>query len=353
MQKIQLGRSDLQVTTMCLGTMTFGEQVDEATAHAILDRSLASGVNFIDTAEMYSVPARAETFGATEKIIGNWFAKNPGARGKLVLATKVAGPSRGMSWVREGGGLTASDIVASCEASLKRLQTDVIDLYQLHWPERHVPMFGSMYYDPKLEKSATSIHEQLEAFARLVQQGKIRHLGLSNETPYGVHEFVRLAEQHGLPRIATVQNVYCLVSRGVENGLDETMHRLDVSLLAYSPLAFGLLTGKYDRSGTDGPDAPKGARIAKFESVRKQRWGRADALAAARRYNQLARDNGMTPVQMALAFCCSKWQVASTIIGVTSVAQFDENLAAWGVKLSPELLAQIDQIRWEIRDPAV
>ena len=353
MQKIQLGRSDLQVTSMCLGTMTFGEQVDQATAHAILDRSLESGINFIDTAEMYSVPARAETFGATETIIGNWFASNPGARNKLVLATKVAGPSRSMPWVREGGGLTASDIVASCDASLKRLQTDVIDLYQIHWPERHVPMFGSMVYDPKLERSATSIHEQLEAFARLVQQGKIRHLGLSNETPYGVHEFVRLAEQHGLPRVATVQNVYCLVSRGVENGLDETINRLDVSLLAYSPLAFGLLTGKYDRSGTDGPEAPKGARIAKFESVRKQRWGRADALAAARRYNQLARDNGMTPVQMALAFCCTKWQVASTIIGVTSVAQFDENLAAWGAKLSPELLAQIDQIRWEIRDPAV
>ncbi len=353
MQKIQLGRSDLQVTSMCLGTMTFGEQVDEATAHAILDRSLESGVNFIDTAEMYSVPARAETFGATEKIIGNWFARNPGSRDRLVLATKVAGPSRGMPWVRQGGGLTANDIVASCEASLKRLQTDVIDLYQIHWPERNVPMFGSMYYDPSLERTATSIHEQLEAFARLVQQGKIRHLGLSNETPYGVHEFVRLAEQHGLPRIATVQNVYCLVSRGVENGLDETMNRLDVSLLAYSPLAFGLLTGKYDRSGTAGPDAPKDARIAKFESVRKQRWGRADALAAARRYNQLARDNGMTPVQLALAFCCTKWQVASTIIGVTSVAQFNENLAAWGAKLSPELLAQIDQIRWEIRDPAV
>jgi len=353
MQKIQLGRSDLQVTPICLGTMTFGEQVDEATAHAVLDRSLAGGINFIDTAEMYSVPARAETFGATEKIIGNWFARHPGARQKLVLATKVAGPSRGMPWVREGTGLTAADIVASCEASLKRLQTDVIDLYQIHWPERNVPMFGSMYYDPKLERTTTSIHEQLEAFARLVKEGKIRHIGLSNETPYGVHEFVRLAEQHNLPRIATVQNVFCLVNRGVENGLDETMHRLDVSLLAYSPLAFGLLTGKYDRSGTDGPDAPKGARIAKYESVRKQRWGRPESLAAASRYNQLARDNGLTPVQMALAFCFTKWQVASTIIGVTSVAQFDEDLAAWGTRLSPEVLAQIDRIRWEIRDPAV
>ncbi len=353
MQKIQLGRSDLQVTPICLGTMTFGEQVDEATAHAVLDRALERGVNFIDTAEMYSVPARAETYGSTEKIIGNWFAKTPGVREKLVLATKVAGPSRGMPWVRDGVGMTARDIQASCEASLKRLQTDVIDLYQIHWPERNVPMFGAMYYDPKLERAGTSIHEQLDAFAMLIQQGKIRQIGLSNETPYGVHEFIRLAEQHGLPRIATVQNVYCLVSRGVDNGLDETMHRHDVSLLAYSPLGFGLLTGKYDQSGTDGPQAPKGARIAKFESVRKQRWGRPEALAAARRYNQLARDNGLTPTQLALAFCYTRWSVASTIIGVTSVAQFDEDLAAWGTTLSPEVLAQIDKIRWEIRDPAV
>jgi aryl-alcohol dehydrogenase-like predicted oxidoreductase len=353
MQNIQLGRSDLNVTPICLGTMTFGEQVAEAGAHAILSRSLERGINFLDTAEMYAVPARKETFGATETIIGNWFQKNPGVRQKLVVATKVAGPSRGMPWVREGGGMTAADIVASCEGSLKRLKTDVIDLYQIHWPERNVPMFGSMYYDPTKERTVTSIHEQLEAFAQLVKQGKVRYIGLSNETPYGVHEFVRLAEQHNLPRIATVQNVYCLVSRSLENGLDETMQRLDVSLLAYSPLAFGLLTGKYDKSGTDGADAPKDARIARYESVRKQRWGRPEALAAARRYNQLARDNGLTPTKMALAFCYTKWQVASTIIGVTSLAQLEEDLDAWGTKLSPEVLAEIDKIRWEIRDPAI
>jgi aryl-alcohol dehydrogenase-like predicted oxidoreductase len=167
-----------------------------------------------------------------------------------------------------------------------------------------------------------------------------------------VHEFVRLAEQHGLPRIATVQNVYCLLSRGAENGLDETMHRLGVSLLAYSPLGFGLLTGKYDASGLAGPDAPRQARIARYETVRQQRWGRPDALRAARRYNQLARDHGMTPARMALAWCYTKWQVASTIIGVTTLAQLDEDLDAWGTKLPPELLAAIDQIRWEIRDPA-
>ncbi|MEO7392350.1 MAG: aldo/keto reductase, partial [Ramlibacter sp.] len=177
MQKVQLGRTDLHVTPICLGTMTFGEQVDQATAHSILDRSLERGVNFIDTAEMYAVPARAETFGATETIIGNWFEKNPAARSKLVLATKVAGPSRGMPWVREGGGLTAADIAASCESSLRRLKTDVIDLYQIHWPERNVPMFGQMYYDPTKERSETSIHEQLEALGRLVKAGKVRHIG--------------------------------------------------------------------------------------------------------------------------------------------------------------------------------
>jgi len=353
MQKVRLGHSDLHVTPICLGTMTFGEQVDETTSHAILDRSLERGVNFIDTAEMYAVPARAETFGATETIIGNWFAKNPGVRDKLVLATKVAGPSRGMPWVREGGGLTARDIAASCEGSLKRLKTDVIDLYQIHWPERTVPVFGQMYYDPGKERTETSIHEQLEALAGLVKQGKVRHVGLSNETPYGVHEFVRLAQEHQLPRIATVQNVYCLLSRGLENGLDETMHRLDVSLLAYSPLAFGLLTGKYDEPGIDGPGTPRNARIGKFETVRKQRWGRPEALAAARRYNALARANGMTATRMALAWCYTKWQVASTIIGVTTPAQLEEDLDAWGTQLSPEVLAEIDKIRWDIRDPAI
>ena len=353
MKKVLLGASDLQVTPVCLGTMTFGEQVNEALAHTMLDRSLARGVNFIDTAEMYSVQARAETCGATETIIGNWFAKNPSVRKQIVLATKVAGPSRGMPWVRAGGGMTPQDIVDSCNASLKRLQTDVIDLYQIHWPERHVPAFGMLYYKPEAERSTTSIHHQLEALGGLVKDGKVRAIGLSNESPYGVHEFVRLAEAHGLPRVATIQNPYCLINRTFENGLDETCHRLGVSLLAYSPLGFGLLTGKYDASGTEGADAPKDGRIAKFESVRKQRWGRPEALAAARRYNALAREHGLTPTQLALAFCYTKWQVASTIIGVTSVAQLDEDLDAWGTKLSPELLAAVDAIRWELRDPAL
>jgi aryl-alcohol dehydrogenase-like predicted oxidoreductase len=232
MKTIQLGQSDLQVTPICLGTMTFGEQVSEDYSHAILDRSMERGVNFIDTAEMYAVPARAETAGATEAIIGRWFSKNPGARQKLVLATKVAGPTRAMPWVREGKGMTAADIVASCEGSLRRLQTDVIDLYQIHWPERHVPAFGIKYYDPAKETAQTPIYEQLQALAGLVKAGKVRHVGLSNETPYGVHEFVRLAEAHGLPRVATVQNPYCLINRSYDNALDETCHRLNVSLLA-------------------------------------------------------------------------------------------------------------------------
>ena len=355
MNNIQLGRSDLHVTPICLGTMTFGEQVNEADAHRILDRALERGVNFLDTAEMYSVPARAETFNATEKIIGNWFASRPAARQHMQVATKVAGPARGMPWVRNGStNLTAADIVAACEDSLQRLKVDVIDLYQIHWPVRHVPAFGMLYFDPAKDKPGlSSIHEQLEALGRLVQAGKVRAIGLSNESPYGVHEFVRLAEQHGLPRIASVQNPYCLVNRTVENALDETLYRLGVSLLAYSPLGFGLLTGKYDASGFTGAQAPQDGRIAKYDTVRAQRWGRPEALAAARRYNALAREHGLTPTQLALAFCYTKWQVASTIIGVTSLAQLDENLDAWGTTLSPELLAAIDAIRWELRDPAL
>lgn len=352
MHTLPLGHSDLHVTPICLGTMTFGEQVAEPAAHAILDRALERGVNFIDTAEMYAVPAREATCGATESIIGRWFASRPGMRGKVVLATKVAGPSRGMPWIRKGQGMTAADIVASCEGSLRRLQTDVIDLYQIHWPERHVPAFGTLYYDPSKEASTTPIHDQLEALAGLVRAGKVRYVGLSNETPYGVHEFVRLAEQHGLPRVVSVQNPYCLLNRSWENAMDETCHRLGVSLLAYSPLAFGLLTGKFDQYAPTDAGAPQQARIARYESVRKQRWGRPEALAAARRYNQLARDHGLSPTQMALAFCYHQWRVSSTIIGVTSLAQLDEDLDAWDTRLSPELLAAIDAVRWEMRDPA-
>ena len=351
MTPITLGTSDLRVTPICLGTMTFGEQVAEPDAHAIMDHAVERGVTFFDTAEMYPVPPSQATYGRTETFIGNWLAARPGMRQKLVLASKVAGPSRGMPWVRSGEGMTAADILASCDASLKRLQTDVIDLYQIHWPERHVPAFGGIYYEPAKEQSATPIREQLQALAQLVKAGKVRHIGLSNETPYGVHEFVRLAEEHGLPRIVSTQNPYCLTSRVHDNGLDETCHRLNVSLLAYSPLAFGALTGKYDATGIHSDAAPRG-RMSLFDRMKSQRWGRDASVAAASRYNALARSHGLTPTQLALAFCYRSWRVASTIIGVTTLAQLNENLDAWDVQLTPEVLAACDAIRQELRDPA-
>ncbi len=354
MKTVQLGQSDLHVTPICLGTMTFGEQVGEPLAYTLLDHALARGVSFLDTAEMYAVPPRAETFQLTEIIIGNWIASRPGVRNHITIATKVAGPSRAMPWVRGGAmDTTAADIVAACDGSLRRLRTDAIDLYQIHWPNRNLPLFGSSSFDPTRDGDVASIHEQLEGLASLVRAGKVRAVGVSNESPYGVHEFVRLAEQHGLPRIATVQNCYCLTNRSHENGLDETMHRLQVSLLAYSPLGYGLLTGKYDAGGITGPLAPADSRITLFESVRKQRWGRPQALQAARLYNALARQHGLTPTQMALGYCYQKWCVASTIIGVTSMAQLDENIDACGTVLSPELLQSIDAIRAEHRDPTV
>jgi len=331
--------------------MTFGEQVGQADAHALMDHAVARGLNFIDTAEMYSVPTRRETFGATETIMGHWFAARPGLRQKVVLATKVAGPSRNMDWVRNGStDLTRAEILQACDDSLKRLQTDVIDLYQIHWPNRNVPAFGALYFDPTKDRAYSSIHEQLDGLAALVKAGKVRHIGLSNESPYGVSEFVHLAEQHGLPRIVSVQNPYALTNRALDNGLDEMLYRHGVSLLAYSPLGFGALTGKYDGIGLNGATQP--GRLAIFDSMKQQRWARPESLAAAQAYNALARAHGLTPTQLALAFCYGSWRVASTIIGVTTRAQLDEDLDAWGTTLSPELLAAVDAIRWTHRDPA-
>ncbi len=351
MERIKLGDGGLEVSKVCLGTMTFGQQVDERSAHALLDHAVERGIDFIDTAEMYSVPARRETYGATEKIIGSWFASRPGMRQKVVLATKVAGPSRGMDWIRGGSpDLAPADMAAACDASLQRLRTEVIDLYQIHWPNRNAPAFGAVYFDPGRERPQTSIHDQLEALAKLVRAGKVRQIGLSNETPWGVCEFVRLAEQHGLPRVQTVQNPYALTSRAVDNGLDEVLFRSRVSLLAYSPLAFGALTGKYDERGVEDPDRP--GRMALFESMKQQRWARPESLEAARLYNALARRHGLTPTQLALAFCYRSWRVASTIIGVTTRAQLDENLDAWATPLPAEVLTEVDAIRKVHRDPA-
>lgn len=351
MERVTLGQSDLSVTRIGLGTMTFGEQVDEAGSHALLDRAVAAGINLLDLAEMYPVPARAETFGRTEEIVGRWLKARPGMRETLVVATKVAGPSRGYDWIRDGSqDLTGAQIVQACEDSLRRLQVETIDLFQIHWPARHVPMFGGVYFEPAKDKPVASMHEQLEALGQLQRAGKIRHVGLSNETAYGVGEFVHLAAQHGLPRIASVQNPYSLVNRIVENGLDEALYRHQVGLLAYSPLGFGALSGKYDVNGLADPAKP--GRLAIFDSMKKQRWARPESLEAARRYNALAAELGMTPATLAMAWVTSRWQTASTLIGITTAAQLDENVAALGQALAPETLAEIDRIRWEIRDPA-
>ena len=351
MTPVRLGRSELRVTPICLGTMTFGGQVDAPTAQRILDRAVERGIDFIDTAEMYAVPARRETYGTTEAILGDWLASRPGMRAKVVLASKIAGPSRNMDWVRNGSAnVTPAEFVQACDASLARLRTDVIDLYQIHWPNRNAPAFGQLYFDPAADREFTSIRAQLEALSGLVKAGKVREIGLSNETPWGVGEFVRMAEEHGLPRIASVQNPYALTSRAVDNGLDEALFRHGVSLLAYSPLAFGALTGKYDAQGLDAAE-PAG-RLGMFATMKAQRWARPEALEAARQYNALARELGLTPTQLALAFCYGSWRVASTIIGVTSLAQLDENLDAWGTELDAPTLARIDAIRWRLRDPA-
>ena len=303
---------------------------------------------------MYAVPAREETYGATETIIGNWFARRPGARARLVLATKVAGPSRGMPWVRDGQRHDAGRHRRLVRGSLRRLQTDVIDLYQIHWPERHVPAFGTLYYDPAKETSATPIHEQLEALAGLVRAGKVRAIGLSNETPYGVHEFVRLAEQHGLPRVASVQNVVLPDQpRGRERA---RRNHAPARRFAAGVFAAGLRPADRQVRPAAASTAPTRRRARaspRYESVRKQRWGRPDALARRGATTRWRATHGLTPTRLALAFCHTKWLVASTIIGVTSVAQLDENIDAWGTTLSPDVLAEIDRFRWEMRDPAI
>jgi len=341
------------ISKLSLGTMTFGEQVNERDSHQILDCAFDHGINLIDTAEMYPIPANTKTYGLTEKIIGNWFKKNPQKRSNLICATKICGPARNINWIRGGLNLRAENFEEACNESLRRLRTESIDLYQIHWPIRHVPSFGQIYFDPlRDEAGQISIHEQLIALNKLVRAGKVRAVGLSNETPYGVHEFLRISREFNLPRIASIQNAYCLLNRSIENALDESISRLNLPLLAYSPLAFGLLTGKYDMSGFGGEFSPENARMTRYESIRRQRWGREFALDAARIYNQLAKENNMTPANMALAFCINKWQVASTIIGVTSVAQLKENLFAQHVTLSKELINKIDAIRWIYRDPA-
>ena len=339
-----LGHSDLLVPDVCLGTMTFGEQTAEPDAHAQLDFALAAGVNFIDTAEMYAVPPRPETCGASESIVGRWLARQP--RDKILLATKVAGPARSLSWIRNGPpAMDRSNIRAAIEGSLRRLQTDYIDLYQLHWPERNQPMFGQWQYAPNNERECTSLREQLETLGDLVREGKIRYAGVSNEHPWGIMQFVRLADELGLPRIVSTQNAYSLLNRSFETGLTEVCHRERVGLLAYSPLAFGHLTGKY----LADPAAP--GRLTQWPAF-GQRYTKPNVAPATRAYAELAQRHGLTPTQLALGFVHSRWFVASTIIGASSLAQLQETLPATQTPMPAELLAAVDEIHLHYTNPA-
>jgi len=346
MEKITLGRTDLAVSKICLGTMTFGEQNTESDAHSQLDLALERGINFIDTAEMYPVMPSAATQGSTERFIGTWLKKS-GRRGDVVLATKAAGPNPNATWLRGGKqNFDEANLRAAVEASLQRLQTDHIDLYQLHWPSRNVPIFGATVFDPQKEREAVAIEDTLAALGRLIDEGKIRHIGVSNESSWGVCEFVKQAEMKGLPRIATIQNLYNLTARHYETSLlDETCFREDVSLLAYSPLAFGQLTAKYH----DNPEAR--GRLTIFPPTWSPRYLRPAVLSAVAQYTQLARDNGMTPTQLALAWCYSRWFVASTIIGATSLAQLEENIGAYTVKLPQHIVDAVDAIHASLPNP--
>ncbi|HEY0847137.1 MAG TPA: aldo/keto reductase [Noviherbaspirillum sp.] len=345
MEKIILGNSDLKVSKICLGTMTFGEQNTEADAHSQLDYALERGINFIDTAEMYPVMPRAETQGRTESYIGTWLSKS-GKRSSVVLATKAAGPSRGMTWIRNGqSDFDAANLRAAVEGSLKRLQTDYIDLYQLHWPSRNAPIFGQISFDPTRERASIAIEETLAALAELVKEGKIRHIGVSNETPWGVCEFIKQSEDKGLPRIISIQNAYNLVNRSFESGLDETCFREHVGLLAYSPLAFGQLTAKY----LDNPKAH--GRLTIFPASWSPRYMRDAVAQAVKRYAELARANDMTPAQMALAWCYSRWFVASTIIGATTQEQLQEDIDALSTPLPEQVINGINTIHREMTNP--
>ena len=343
-QQRPLGQSDFVVPEVCLGTMTFGEQTSEADAHKQLDYALAAGVNFIDTAEMYAVPTRAETYGASESIIGRWLARQQ--RDKVLIATKIAGPARSLTWIRNGPpAMDRTNIRAAIEGSLQRLQTDYVDLYQLHWPERNQPMFGQWQYEPDKERECTPIREQLEALGELVKEGKVRYVGVSNEYPWGIMNFVRLADEIGLPRIASTQNAYNLLNRLFETSLTEVCHREKVGLLAYSPLAFGHLTGKY----LTDPAAP--GRLNQWPSF-GMRYTKPNVAPATVAYTELARRHGLTPTQLALGFVRSRWFVASTIIGASSLDQLKETLSATQTPISAELLGEIDEIHLRYTNPA-
>lgn len=344
MEYRQLGRSDLQVSALCLGSMTWGEQNSEAEGFAQIDRAKACGINFLDTAEMYPVPPRHDTYGTTERIIGNYF-KARSDRADWVLASKVAGPGNGIDYIR-GGQLkhNRQHIVAALDDSLKRLQTDWIDLYQLHWPERSTNFFGQLGYRHQ-EQDFTPLKATLEVLGEQVKAGKIRHIGLSNETAWGTMKYLQLADQLGLPRAVSIQNPYNLLNRSFEVGLAEVAMREQCGLLAYSPLAFGMLSGKYENGAR-----PANARITLFS--RFARYTNPQAIAACSRYVALAKEHGLDPAQMALAFVTRQPFVTSNIIGATSLEQLESNLGSLSLELSDELLDAIEAIHREQPNPA-
>ncbi|MGB5734751.1 MAG: NADP(H)-dependent aldo-keto reductase [Thiohalocapsa sp.] len=341
----RLGRTDITVSELCLGTMTFGEQNTEADAAEQLDRAVDAGVNFIDTAEMYPVPPMVETQGRTETYIGNWLAAR-GNRDKLILATKVAGPADWMPHPRGASGrLDRANIEAALDDSLRRLRTDYVDLYQLHWPDRETNYFGKLGYQHSEQDDSVPLQETLGALDDLVKAGKIRHVGLSNETPWGTMHALALAERHDLPRMVSIQNPYNLLNRSFEIGLAEVALREHCGLLAYSPLAFGMLTGKY-RGGA----RPEGARLTLY--ARFDRYSNPQALAATDRYIAIANRHGLNPSQMALAWVTSRPFVTSNIIGATTMRQLEVNLASAELTLSDAVIAEIEAAHMEQPNPS-
>lgn len=344
MQYSELGRTGLRVSRVCLGTMTWGEQNTEAEGHAQMDYALSRGINFWDTSEMYAVPPKRETQGATERIIGSWFAKS-NKRDQVILASKVAGSSV-MDWLRKDGRptrQTRDQIDEAVEGSLKRLQTDYIDLYQLHWPDRGLRVFGGMTfrdYGPDFEPLA----DILGHLARHIEKGNIRHIGVSNETPWGVMRFIAESEKQGLPRMASIQNAYNLTNRVYEYGLAEVTLREQVSLLAYSPLGQGYLTGKYQNGAL-----PAGARKTLFN--RLQRYEGPGADAAIQSYVDLAKAHGLTPAQLALKFCDARPFVTSTIIGATSMEQLIHDVDAFDLAWTDELEKAVEALHYAQPNP--
>lgn len=338
MEYRKLGKTDIDVSVICLGTMTWGEQNTREQAFEQMDYALTQGVNFFDTAELYAIPPKAATYGRTEEIIGEWLQAR-GSREQIVLASKIAGP--GEDWIPHiRGGKTRynqTDITAALDASLQRLQTDYLDLYQLHWPQREANFFGQLGFETPADEHITPVLETLEALGEQVKAGKIRHIGLSNETPWGVMQFLQHAEKLGLPRIVSVQNPYCLLNRTYEVGLAEVSWREQAGLLAYSPLGFGVLSGKY----LEG-EQPEGARITLFPEY--TRYSNPAAVAATEKYVALARKCDLDPAQMALAYVNSRSFLTSTIIGATTMQQLKSNIESITIVLSKEVLAEIEAI---------